>query len=64
MEQISAGSTISRSLLTTAPTAHSMVERISQQFELGGHKATVIAMPYGGATLPYSESTKVIFGGK
>ena len=90
--------------LTTAPTAHSMVERIAQQFELGGHKAaaigmvldraqidlvsemdddfvrsiflnpqptaqaafdaametygaeaTVIAMPYGGATLPYVE---------
>ena len=90
--------------LTTAPTAHSMVERIAQQFELGGHKAaaigmvldraqidlvsemdddfvrsiflipqptaqtafdaametygaeaTVIAMPYGGATLPYIE---------
>lgn len=88
--------------LTTAPTAHSMVERIAQQFELGGHKAaaigmvldraqidlvsemdddfvrsiflipqptaqaafdaametygaeaTVIAMPYGGSTLPY-----------
>ena len=90
--------------LTEAPTAHSMVERIGQQFELGGHKAaaigmvldraqidlvsamdddfvqsifltpqptaqaafdaamekygedaTVIAMPYGGATLPYIE---------
>lgn len=88
--------------LTTAPSAHSMVERIARQFELGGHKAaaigmvldraqidlvsemdedfvrsifltprpsaqaafdaamekygaeaTVIAMPYGGATLPY-----------
>jgi len=90
--------------LTSAPTAHSMVERISREFELGGHKAaaigmvlenasidlisemdndfvrsiflnprpsaqaafdaamekygpdaTVIAMPYGGATLPISE---------
>ena len=88
--------------LTTAPTAHSMVEKIGRQFELGGHKAaaigmvldraqidlvsemdddfvrsiflnpqptaqaafdaamekygkdaSVIAMPYGGATLPY-----------
>ena len=87
--------------LTQAPTAHSMVERIGKEFELGGHKAaaiglvlenaridlvsemdpdfvrsifmtprtsaqeafdaamavygsdaTVIAMPYGGATLP------------
>ena len=93
--------------LTSAPTAHSMVDRISQQFELGGHKAaaigmvldranidlisemddafvrsiflnpqpsaqaafdaamekygadaTVIAMPYGGATLPYLEKSK------
>jgi len=90
--------------LTTAPTAHSMVEEISRNFELGGHKAaaigmvldraqidlvsemdddfvrriflnpqptaqtafdeamkkygsdaSVIAMPYGGATLPYVE---------
>ena len=90
--------------LTTAPSAHSMVEEIGRNFELGGHKAaaigmvldranidlisemdddfvrsiflnpmpsaqaafdaamekygadaTVIAMPYGGATLPYSE---------
>jgi nickel-dependent lactate racemase len=88
--------------LTTAPTAHSMVEEIGRNFELGGHKAaaigmvldraqidlvsemdddfvssiflnpqpsaqaainaamakhgpdaSVIAMPYGGATLPY-----------
>ena len=91
--------------LTSAPTAHSMVERIGREFELGGHKAaaigmvlenasidfvsemdddfvrsiflnpqpsaqaafdaamekygadaTVIAMPYGGATLPISET--------
>ncbi len=90
--------------LTTAPTAHSMVEEIGRNFELGGHKAaaigmvldraridlisemdddfvrsiflnpqpsaqaafdaamekygpnaSVIAMPYGGATLPYIE---------
>ena len=90
--------------LTTAPTAHSMVEEIGRNFELGGHKAaaigmvldhaqidlvsemdaefvrsiflnpqptaqaafdaamekygtdaSVIAMPYGGATLPYTE---------
>ena len=90
--------------LTCAPTAHSMVERIHKEFELGGHKAaaigmvledadiyfvsemdpdfvrsifltpfstaqeafdcamkkygdnaTVLAMPYGGATLPIAE---------
>ena len=90
--------------LTTAPSAHHMVEEIGRNFELGGHKAaaigmvldranidlisemdddfvrsiflnpmpsaqaafdaamekygaeaTVIAMPYGGATLPYTE---------
>lgn len=90
--------------LTTAPSAHSMVEEIGRNFELGGHKAAaigmvldraqvdlvsemdddfvrsiflnpqpsaqdafdeamkkygnnacVIAMPYGGATLPYIE---------
>ena len=93
--------------LTSAPTAHSMIERIGRQFELGGHKAaaiamvlenaqidlvsempeafvrsiflnpqpsaqkaldeafqkygpeaTVIAMPFGGATLPMVEPTK------
>ena len=30
--------------LTSAPTAHSMVERISREFELGGHKAAAIGM--------------------
>lgn len=30
--------------LTTAPTAHSMVERIEKDFQLGGHKAAAIAM--------------------
>ena len=30
--------------LTSAPTAHSMIERIGRQFELGGHKAAAIAM--------------------
>ena len=30
--------------LTQAPTAHSMVERIGREFELGGHKAAAIAM--------------------
>ena len=27
-----------------APTAHSMIERIGRQFQLGGHKAAAIAM--------------------
>ena len=30
--------------LTGAPTAHSMVERIKKDFQLGGHKAAAIAM--------------------
>lgn len=30
--------------LTGAPTAHSMVERIGKDFQLGGHKAAAIAM--------------------
>lgn len=91
--------------LTQMPTAHSMVERIGREFQLGGHKAaaigmvledasidlvsemdddfvrsiflnpqpsaqaaldaafekygpdaTVLAMPYGGATLPFAEN--------
>ena len=98
------GSKKFESWLVNAPTAHSMVERIGKEFELGGHKAaaigmvlenaaidlvsemdpdfvrsiflnpqpsaqaafsqamekygpdaTVIAMPYGGATLPICE---------
>ena len=98
------GSKKFESWLVSAPTAHSMVERIGKEFELGGHKAaaigmvlenaaidlisemdpefvrsiflnpqpdlgtafaqamekygdnaTVIAMPYGGATLPICE---------
>ena len=38
------GSATFESWLTSAPTAHSMVERIGQQFQLGGHKAAAIAM--------------------
>ena len=98
------GSKKFESWLTSAPSAHSMVERIHKEFELGGHKAaaigmvledadiyfvsemdpdfvrsifltpfasaqeafdcamkkygenaTVLAMPYGGATLPMAE---------
>ena len=30
--------------MTTAPTAHSLIERIQREFQLGGHKAAAIAM--------------------
>ncbi len=30
--------------MTTAPTAHSLIERIEREFRLGGHKAAAIAM--------------------
>jgi nickel-dependent lactate racemase len=30
--------------MTTAPTAHSLIERIGREFKLGGHKAAAIAM--------------------
>lgn len=30
--------------LTEAPTAHSMIDRVHQHFDLGGHKAAAIAM--------------------
>ena len=38
------GSAKFESWLTQAPTAHSMVERIGREFELGGHKAAAIGM--------------------
>ena len=38
------GSRKFESWLTEAPTAHSMVERIHKEFELGGHKAAAIGM--------------------
>lgn len=38
------GSKKFESWLTQAPTAHSMVERIGKEFELGGHKAAAIGM--------------------
>ena len=38
------GSKKFESWLTQAPTAHSMVERIGREFELGGHKAAAIGM--------------------
>ena len=37
--------------LTSAPTAHSMIERIKKNFELGGHKAAAIAMVLEYATI-------------
>ena len=30
--------------MTKSPTAHSMIERIGRDFQLGGHKAAAIAM--------------------
>ena len=36
------GSAKFESWLLSAPTAHSMVERIGREFELGGHKAAAI----------------------
>jgi nickel-dependent lactate racemase len=38
------GSKVFEEWLMSAPTAHSMIERIGQQFQLGGHKAAAIAM--------------------
>ena len=38
------GSKTFESWLLSAPTAHSMVERIGQEFQLGGHKAAAIGM--------------------
>lgn len=38
------GSTAFEQWLTSAPTAHSMVERIRQEFVLGGHKAAAIGL--------------------
>ena len=38
------GSKVFEDWLMAAPTAHSMIERIGRQFQLGGHKAAAIAM--------------------
>jgi nickel-dependent lactate racemase len=37
--------------LTNAPTAHSMIERIEKNFQLGGHKAAAIAMVLENASI-------------
>ncbi len=39
--------------LTSAPTAHSMVERIGKEFELGGHKAAAIGMVLENAAIDF-----------
>ena len=39
--------------LTSAPTAHSMVERIGKEFELGGHKAAAIGMVLENADIDF-----------
>ena len=38
------GSKVFEDWLMAAPSAHSMIERIGKQFQLGGHKAAAIAM--------------------
>ncbi len=45
------GSAKFESWLTSAPTAHSMVERIGREFELGGHKAAAIGMVLENASI-------------
>lgn len=38
------GESVFEEWMTTAPTAHSLIERIQREFRLGGHKAAAIAM--------------------
>ena len=45
------GSKTFESWLVNAPTAHSMVERIGQNFQLGGHKAAAIGMVLENASI-------------
>ncbi len=45
------GSKTFEAWLTSAPTAHSMVERIGQEFQLGGHKAAAIGMVLENASI-------------
>ena len=47
------GSKKFESWLTQAPTAHSMVERIGKEFELGGHKAAAIGMVLENADIDF-----------
>ena len=47
------GSAKFESWLTQAPTAHSMVERIGREFQLGGHKAAAIGMVLENADIDF-----------
>ncbi|MBQ9843286.1 MAG: nickel-dependent lactate racemase [Oscillospiraceae bacterium] len=47
------GSARFESWLTQAPTAHSMVERIGREFQLGGHKAAAIGMVLENASIDF-----------
>ena len=47
------GSAKFESWLTQAPTAHSMVERIGREFELGGHKAAAIGQVLENARIDF-----------
>ena len=47
------GSAKFESWLTQAPTAHSMVERIGREFQLGGHKAAAIGMVLENASIDF-----------
>ena len=47
------GSKTFASWLQDAPTAHSMVERIGKEFQLGGHKAAAIGMVLENAAIDF-----------
>ena len=47
------GSKTFEAWLTQAPTAHSMVERIGREFQLGGHKAAAIGMVLENAEIDF-----------
>ena len=60
------GSATFESWLRSAPTAHSLVERIGKEFKLGGHKAAAIAMVLENARIDFvsemdAELVKSIF---
>ncbi len=45
------GETVFSEWMTSAPTAHSLIERIQREFRLGGHKAAAIAMVLENASI-------------
>ena len=47
------GSATFEQWLTSAPTAHAMVERIGRDFQLGGHKAAAIGMVLENARIDF-----------